>query len=49
MVSTDYMAHGIPKEILKNSHFENMVFFIGVKTDFGEIPLKSYIFRHDKN
>ena len=26
-----------------------LVFFIGVKTDFGEIPLKSYIFRHDKN
>ena len=26
-----------------------LVFFRGVKTQFGEIPLKSYIFRYDKN
>ena len=26
-----------------------LVFFRGVKIQFGEIPLKSYIFRHDKN
>ena len=40
-----------PKSFEKTSILKiwQLVFFRGVKTQFGEIPLKSYIFRHDKN
>ena len=40
-----------PKNFEKTSFLKIwwLVFFRGVKTHFGEILLKSYIFRHDKN
>ena len=40
-----------PNNFEKTSIFKiwQLVFFRGVKTQFGEIPLKSYIFRYDKN
>ena len=45
------MAHDIPKEFWKNSHFENMTagFLRVVKIHFGGIALKWCILVYEKN